>query len=297
MAEKEPWHKLTINTENRAEELITSVLHESGSEGIELINPGAENRLKMISYHKNRPDIRIISCITKGLMEAVFEGDPVHFDICSEEIAEKDWVKLQANEIGIIEISETIRIIPPWKTNEITDDDPDINHIIINPGSAFGTGEHPTTRMCVQAMQKYVKKGDKVLDIGAGSGILGISALLFGASRVLSIEIDPNAFSNGMENYELNGLKDKFEWHTGTIKTIDTEDKFNLIAANIFSHVILNDVDWIKRFSLKDTKYIFSGILYEGSTDFIRELERKGFRLVDSMQLGEWMMLIMENDR
>lgn len=295
MAEKDSWHKLTIDTENRAEELVTSVLHENGSEGIELINPGKENHLKMISYHKEKPDIRIISCITKGLIEAIFEDNPVFFNISSEEIEEKDWVKLQADSIGIVKITDRIWVIPPWKRDEMTCDDPEKIQIIINPGSAFGTGEHPTTRMCIEALVRYVRKGDIVLDLGAGSGILGIAALKFGASRITAVEIDPNAFSNGWGNCELNGYSDTIGWHTGTIKTLDTDDRFDIIAANIFSHVILNDAEWIRRFASKGAKYIFSGVLFEGSIDFIKELSAKGYRMIDSSQLGEWMTFVMED--
>lgn len=295
MANKDSWHKLTIETEKKAEELVTGVLHESGSEGVELINPVKEDHLKVISYHRKKPDIKIISFITKGLIEAVFEDNPVFFDIHSEEIKEKDWVKIQADSLGIVKITDKIWIIPPWKRDEMTSDDPEKIHIIINPGSAFGTGEHPTTRMCIEALMKYVKKDDVVLDLGAGSGILGIAALKFGASRITAVELDPNAFSNGWENCQLNDFSNKIEWHTGTIKTLDMDDRFDIIAANIFSHVILNDAEWIKRFASKGAKYIFSGILFEGSTDFIKELSAKGYRMVDSSRLGEWMTFVMED--
>jgi ribosomal protein L11 methyltransferase len=295
VTEKDSWHKLTIETEKKAEELVTGVLRESGSEGVELIDLGKEDHLKVISYHKEKPDIRIISCITKGLIEAVFENDPVFLDIHSEEIEEKNWVKIQADSLGIVKITDKIWIIPPWKRDEFTCDDPEKIHIIINPGSAFGTGEHPTTRMCIEALVKYVKKNDMVLDLGAGSGILGIAALKFGASRITAVELDPNAFSNGWENCELNGFSEKIAWHTGTIKTLDTDDRFDIIVANIFSHVVLNDAEWIRRFASKSAKYIFSGILFEGGTDFIRELSAKGYRMIDSFRLGEWMAFVMED--
>jgi ribosomal protein L11 methyltransferase len=288
------WYKITIETESRAEELVTSILHESGTKGIELITLKNYNHLKIISYFDQKPDTNLIGFIAKGLISGVFDG-PVFFNISSEKAEEKDWVKIQADTLGIVMVTDKIWIIPPWKKNEAGEGIENRIQILINPGSAFGTGEHPTTKGCIEALEKNVEKGDVVLDIGAGSGILGIAALKFGALRISAIEIDGNAASNGIGNFDLNSYSDCVEWHTGTIRTFETNTKFDVIAANIFSHVILNDAKWIRRFGKKDTRYIFSGILYEGSSDFLSEMSLAGYSLVDTYKIGEWMTFVMED--
>lgn len=288
------WYKVIIETENKAEELVTSILHESGTNGIEIISSKTDDHIKIVSYFKNAPDVNLMGSLAKGLICGVFD-DSVFFKIGSEDAEEKDWVKIQADTLGIVKITDEIWIIPPWKHDDVKSEGEKRIEIIINPGSAFGTGEHPTTKGCIEALQKNVKKGDIILDIGAGSGILGIAALKFGASRTIEIEIDEKAASNGMGNFRLNGYDDRFEWYNGTIRTFDSDEKFDVIAANIFSHVLLNDAGWIKRFSKNDTRYVFSGILAEGGGDFLTEMSKSGYLLFDTYRIGEWMTFVMEN--
>lgn len=288
------WYKLIINTEAKAEELLASLLHTEGTKGIEIVQSGKDEKIRIISYFDFKPDENLIRGKAENSLKAVF-NQPIMFETGTEEAEDKDWVKAQADSLGIVKITDRIWIIPPWKKEYIENDAAGKTYILLNPGSAFGTGEHPTTRGCIEALEKYIHKGDTVLDVGAGSGILGIAALKFGACRVSAIEIDPNASSNGIENFQMNGFSDKMDWHTGTVRTYLVKEKFNIIAANIFSHIILNDADWMLRFGKKETIYIFSGILFEGSSDFLSEMSEKGFSLLDTFRIGEWMTFVMEN--
>ena len=150
-----------------------------------------------------------------------------------------------------------IRDSPSWR------DDYDAGNrkvLNIDPGLAFGTGGHETTRLCLEICEKYLKEGDSVLDVGCGSGILGIATLLLGADRAVGVDIDETAVRTAAENAEINGVADRFTAICGSF-TDKVEGKYDIVLANIVADAIMFLSKGIKDFMKDDAVYIMSGII------------------------------------
>ena len=172
----------------------------------------------------------------------------------SEKIfKDKDWILYTQNQFKEVQISERMRVIPPWQQ---TDKFKGIS-ITIDPGKGFGTGSHPTTQLCLQWLDKYLKHDDSFLDYGAGSGILSIAAMALGAKDVVGIEIDTHAVQNAKHNSELNSFKVPFYKTNATI----LNHSFDIVCANILSNVLIDLSTELRSFTRK--KLILSGILLD----------------------------------
>jgi ribosomal protein L11 methyltransferase len=288
------WYKVIVNTPSIASEITSDILREYGSEGIETKTHKDSDLITLISYHQKISSRKDLEGSLKKAY-SFFPDDkrytPV-VDIIPFE--EKDWVKIQGESIKAFNISERVTIVPPSRIDKNKSTDPNHINVILKPGQAFGTGEHPTTRQCIVALEKYVKPGDRIIDVGAGSAILSIVALKLGASEALAVEIDSKAVDNGVENIDLNDLSDKVSWHIGTVRTLRGEGKYEIIAANILSQVIIRDIGYIKKIGSKDSKYIFSGIISFAAQEFLLKMAKSKFVLLEEFPEGEWRTFVME---
>jgi ribosomal protein L11 methyltransferase len=147
-----------------------------------------------------------------------------------EEVAEQDWVRLTQSQFDPIHISDRLWIVPSWHQAP----DPAAINLELDPGLAFGTGSHPTTRLCLQWLEARVTPGCSVLDYGCGSGILGIAALKLGAGSVLGVDIDPAALTAARDNADRNGVALKLARSTDVI-----EDSFACVVANILTNPLM----------------------------------------------------------
>lgn len=173
------------------------------------------------------------------------------------DCAEEDWRNNWKKYFNPIEVGKNLLIRPSWR------DDYDAGErkvLSIDPGLAFGTGGHETTRLCLEMCEKYMKQGDTVLDVGCGSGILGIASLLLGSSKVVGVDIDAVAVRTAIENAELNGVSDKFTAICGSF-TEKVEGKFDIVLANIVADAIMFLSQGVADFMKDDAVYIMSGII------------------------------------
>ena len=172
----------------------------------------------------------------------------------SEKIfKDKDWILYTQNQFKEVQISERMRVIPPWQQ---TDKFKGIS-ITIDPGKGFGTGSHPTTQLCLQWLDKYLKHDDSFLDYGAGSGILSIAAMALGAKDAVGIEVDTHAVQNAKHNSELNSFD--IPYYNTNAKILN--QSFDIVCANILSNVLIDLSTELKSFTRK--RLILSGILYD----------------------------------
>ena len=172
-------------------------------------------------------------------------------------VKEEDWANNWKKYFNPIEVGEKLLIRPSWR------DDYDAGNrkvLNIDPGLAFGTGGHETTRLCLEMCEKYLKEGDSVLDVGCGSGILGIATLLLGADRAVGVDIDETAVRTAAENAEINGVADRFTAICGSF-TDKVEGKYDIVLANIVADAIMFLSKGIKDFMKDDAVYIMSGII------------------------------------
>lgn len=184
----------------------------------------------------------------------------------------------------MIHITERIIIKPTFKQYE-----PKQNEIVItlDPKMSFGTGEHPTTKICISFLEKYVKPGMKVLDVGSGTAILSIVAAKLGASKVIAFDIDEWSLANGAENIKLNQVDNIVEVRMCELNNIE-EDNFDLIVANIQRNILIELADGIKSRVKSGGIIILSGLLESDEEEIINKYCSLGFNKINFMKISEW---------
>ena len=207
----------------------------------------------------------------------------------SNNVSEEDWANNWKKYFKPLPVGEKILICPSWETT----DNPENRAILsLDPGMAFGTGGHDTTRLVLETLEKYVTEGVDFLDVGCGSGILSIAACLLGAGRALGIDIDALAVKTAIENGLLNGLTTpKYEIRLGDLAK-DVSGKFPVIAANIVADAIIMLSPAIPALLAEDGVYIVSGIIDTREQDVLAALDNCGFAVVERHEHGGWLCLV-----
>ena len=207
----------------------------------------------------------------------------------SNNVSEEDWANNWKKYFKPLPVGEKILICPSWETT----DNPDGRAILsIDPGMAFGTGGHDTTRLVLETLEKYVTEGVDFLDVGCGSGILSIAACLLGAGRALGIDIDALAVKTAIENGLLNGLTaPKYEIRLGDLAK-DVSGKFPVIAANIVADAIIMLSPAIPALLADDGVYIVSGIIDTREQDVLAALDNCGFTVTERHEHGGWLCMV-----
>jgi len=223
--------------------------------------------------------------------EAVLEKVLAAFPQCTvAETEDKDWENDWKNCYEPIEVGERLVVVPEWL--DVPDDGR--TPLRLDPGIAFGTGSHPTTKLSLAALEKYAREGIKVLDLGCGSGILGIGALLLGCDRCVGCDIDPKAKDAAMMNAALNGIgEDRIKIYAGDIlkdasmrRTLDTD--YPLVLANIVADVIISLAAFVRQFMSDGGTFICSGIIDDRLKEVSTALVNNGFEIVTHTQEEEW---------
>ena len=207
----------------------------------------------------------------------------------SNTVSEADWANNWKKYFKPLPVGEKILICPSWETT----DNPEGRAVLsIDPGMAFGTGGHDTTRLVLETLEKHVTEGCDFLDVGCGSGILSIAACLLGAGRALGIDIDALAVKTAIENGELNGLTaPKYEIRLGDLAK-DVSGKYPVIAANIVADAIIMLSPAIPALLADDGVYIVSGIIDTREQDVLTALADCGFAVVERREHGGWVCLV-----
>lgn len=202
---------------------------------------------------------------------------------CNEE----DWRNNWRQYFFPIPVGEKLLIRPTWR-DEV---DPEGRTIInIDPGLAFGTGNHETTRLCLSELEKHITEGTTVLDVGTGSGILSIASVLLGAKEAFGVDIDPTAVRTAVENAELNKVEDKCTFVAGNL-TDKVEGTYDVVVANIVADAIIMLSKDVMNFMREDSLYIMSGIIDKRLDDVLSALEGK-FEIVRTLTDGGWVCLV-----
>lgn len=214
----------------------------------------------------------------------------IDFEISTENVQEDDWLNNWRKYFKPQKIGEKLLINPSWF--EVPKDN---TRAVLNidPGLAFGTGKHETTRLCLKMLEKYVKEGQTVLDIGCGSGILGIASVLLGAQKSVGVDIDEKAVKTASQNAKLNKVEDKFTALCGDL-TDKINEKFDIIVANIVADVIINLSSGVDSFMTKDALFIISGII-DSRADEVRAKVSEKFKLIKEAQDGCWYCFVFKN--
>lgn len=204
-----------------------------------------------------------------------------------KSVNEEDWANNWKKYYKPVRIGEHIVIKPIWEEYEKKSEDIVIE---LDPGMAFGTGTHETTRMCAQALEKYVRPNHRVFDIGTGSGILAITAAKLGAKEVVAVDLDPVAVDSAKENIKFNDIQNIKVIYGNLMDVV--EGKANIVVANIIAEVIVMLTEDVKKFILPGGLFISSGIIRERKDDVIKKLEECGFDIIETNYDGEWVCVV-----
>lgn len=311
------WNQFRLKTTTEAEDIVSSMLADLGIEGVQI-----EDKIPLTQQDKEQMFVDILPDIPvdDGVAYLTFYLDPdldagtilaqvreemeqmrAYVDVGDATIEESetedvDWVNNWKQYFHQFYIDD-ILVIPSWEDVKAEDSDKLVIHI--DPGTAFGTGMHETTQLCIRALRKYVKNGDLVLDVGCGSGILGMLALKFGAGHSIGTDLDPCALDATHENMEVNGIaKDQYKVMIGNI--IDDKDvqdavgyeKYDIVLANILADVLEPLTPVIVHQMKPGAVYITSGIIEDKETVVTEAVKAAGLEVLEVNHQGEWVSVV-----
>lgn len=306
------WTEISVLTTNEAVEAISNIFHEAGASGV-VIEDSTEIEKERVDqfgeiYALNPKDYPEKGVIVKAYLPATsFLAETIeeiklaianlkNFDInigenilTTNEIDEEDWATSWKQYYHPVKISERFTIVPSWEAYTPMNTDELI--IELDPGMAFGTGTHPTTVMCLQALEKIVEKGDVVIDVGTGSGVLSIGAAMLGASRVQALDLDEVAVKSAKENVQLNKVENIVSVHQSDLLEKATEQA-DVIVANILAEIILTFTDEAFKAVKPGGYYITSGIIGAKKDDVKEGLTSSGFIIDEVLMMEDWVAII-----
>lgn len=208
----------------------------------------------------------------------------IKYEICRDTVSEKAWAENWKQFFKCTEIGERLVICPSW---EKYDSKMGKSVLMIDPGAAFGTGTHATTRMCLSALQDHVNGGETVLDIGCGSGIIGIAAALLGAESVVGVDIDETAVKVSNENAEINKVSEKCRFLKGDL--VDkVSGKYNVVCANIVADAIISLSAVVGDYMAENGVFICSGIIDIRRDEVFSALKNNGFKNIKRIDIDNW---------
>lgn len=306
------WDKYTIDTSTEAEDFISMMLSENGIEGIEIEDnvpltkeetgemfidfppelPPDEGKSKVSFYLEAGEDhTETLKAVRIGLEQLRSMVEIGSGDITSSQTEDIDWINNWKQFFQSFYIDD-ILIKPTWEP--LKEEDKNKFLIEIDPGISFGTGKHETTQLCIRQIRKYLKEGERVLDVGCGSGILSIAALKLGAGSVVGTDVDGDCITSTHENMTVNHLAENSgEFYVGNL----IDDKafqekigtgYDLVVANILADIIIPMAPALYQCTKEQGVLITSGIIDFKENEVKEALEQAGFEILEVNHQGEW---------
>jgi ribosomal protein L11 methyltransferase len=312
------WTKFTLKTTTSATDYVSNMLDELGIEGMEIIDNiplskedkeamfidilpelDEDNGTATISFYIDPNDDKdeLIAKVKNGLEELKEYVEIGEGSIEVSETEDADWINNWKQYFKPFRIDEDIIIKPTWENLEESNEGDII--IEIDPGTAFGTGSHETTKLCILALKKYLKEDTKLLDVGCGSGILSIIGLKLGAKNVVATDIDPNAITATYENITQNGItKEEFIAYSGNIiedSVLQEQvgiEAYDIVVANILADIIIPLSAEVGKHMKPNGLFISSGIINMKKDEVVQAILKNGFEVVEINEMGDWVSII-----
>ena len=226
---------------------------------------------------------------TAAFLRERLAGAGIEFEITTSGVSEDDWANSWKQYFKPLVVSDRLIICPTWEKPPSAN----VRKVLyIDPGMAFGTGGHHTTRLVLEAMERRIKGGETVLDVGCGSGILSIAALLLGAERADGVDIDPLAVRIARENGKINGFgSPEYNIIHGNLAD-GISGRYDLIAANISADAVVELISGLRRFLKPGGVFISSGIIDTAEKEVLDCLKQHGFEVLERCESGGWVALV-----
>ena len=306
------WNEISVSTTTQATEIISNIFIEIGSKGVMIEDPNdfyyqvkdklAWDYIEKEVFDYGHEDVKVIAYFSQEenieekisiLKERFNKLDDIDLDMGTLEIYKKivkqeNWENEWKKYFKVQKVSDNIVIKPTWEDYDKKENEKIIE---IDPGMAFGTGTHETTRMCINSIEKYIKKDDELIDIGCGSGILSIAGAILGAKKVIGVDLDKLAVKISQENVELNNYQDIIEIRYGDLTNV-IKEKANIVVANIIADIVVMLSQNIKQFMKEDGYFISSGIINDKRAFVEENLIKNGFEIIESNNEGEWNCIV-----
>ena len=303
------YYELRISINPEIEEIVSDICFSNfDCEGVVLaeetykdlvMTATTQGTLRVFLTDLNCNPIELLKTERELLKERGFSDEELgSWEITVDEKENQDWSRKWKEKWTVTHVTDKIAVVPSWLNYEPKDDEITIT---LDPGCAFGTGTHQTTQLCMKAIEKYLKKGDKVADIGTGSGILSICAIKFGASSAYGCDIDDTVIDVCRENARINGIsvdyppleggsaQVKFELNTADKIT----EKFDFVCANILHNVLAEIMGDLKNIMKDDAKMSLSGILDEKKPIVLEAIERENLKIIDTISQNQWISFVV----
>ncbi|WP_400242527.1 50S ribosomal protein L11 methyltransferase [Niallia sp. JL1B1071] len=305
------WSEITIHTTNEAIEPISNILHEAGASGVVIEDPfelikeredqfGEIYQLNPDDYPEEGVLVKAYLPINSFLGETVesikeninnlvlFNIDIGLNKVSIMEVNEEEWATAWKKYYHPVKISEKFTIVPTWENYTPVHTDELI--IELDPGMAFGTGTHPTTVLCIQALERIVKKEDIVIDVGTGSGVLSIAAAMLEAKSVLALDLDEVAVRSAKLNIKLNKVHEVTTVRQNNLLS-GINEQADVIVANILAEVIVRFTDDVYRLLHKDGYFIASGIILQKKEEVKEAIIASGLEIIETVQMEDWVSI------
>ncbi len=308
------WVEIKIKTTTEAVEAITNILFENGAQGAMIEDPKDFLFQKAHEYDWDYVEEDVFNTDDENVYIKTYiseENDVVTFiesikiriselrnfgidigagEIFTDNVNEEDWANNWKKYYKPTKIGNSIVIKPEWEEYSPSEGDLVIH---MDPGMAFGTGNHETTSMCIENLEKYVSEKSTVFDIGCGSGILGIVASKLGAKNVVGIDIDEMAVKVANENIQKNNVQDIMTAIAGNMTDkIEEGAKADIVVANIIADIIMKMSGDVRKLLKDDGIFISSGIILAKVDEVLENLKDNGFEVVDVIKKGEWSCIV-----
>mgnify|MGYP000987500220 CR=1 FL=1 len=298
------WIEAIVITVPENEDYVSDILYQAGATGLAIEDPKDIMELSQEKTDWDYVDHNLIKIdLDKISIKAYFSEsqdldriigfikekiNDNYGELTFNEIDDNDWAESWKKYYKPRRIGEKIIIKPSWESADIQPGDLVVE---LDPGMAFGTGTHETTIMCTEALETFVKPGDRVYDIGCGSGILSIVSAKLGASKVIGVDLDPTCIEVSNENIVNNNVEDKVQVIQGNLLDV-IDEKADVIVSNIIAEIIVKMSKDLKEFLVKDGIFIASGIIIEKISMVKEALVENNFEIIEVKELGEWACLV-----
>lgn len=284
-AENMKWARVSVTTSQEATDAVTNYLFEQEAVGVEIKDDSA-SVVELISYFPMDDLVgERVHGIRKFLNQLSKWGLPAQAtEVSLESVVQKDWATHWRSAFPPLKIGKRLIVAPTWhqlktKASEIL--------IRLDPGMAFGTGQHPTTHLSLELLEEYINGGEVVADLGTGSGILSIAAAKLGAKRIDAVDLDETTIPIARENFQRNGVASIIQLTQGDgVKALNA--KYHLIVANILTKVIIPMIPKLPQFLRTDGRIILSGVMDQEAKQVEAVLQGHGFHNIRTRTEADW---------